>query len=70
MKATLRRGAKKLERVKLARQIAARTEPCFVDIPRNRGRHINYTDEQLAATREGLTVKKYRRKSPRKRGKK
>jgi hypothetical protein len=57
-------------RVKLAREIAARTEPRFVDIPRNPGRHINYTDEQLAAMREGMTVEQYRRQFPRKRGKK
>jgi hypothetical protein len=48
------------DRVKLAREIAARTKPRFIEIPRERGRSITYTEEQLTAMRGGLTAEEYR----------
>jgi hypothetical protein len=48
------------DRVKLAREIAARTKPRFIEIPRERPRRIVYTEEQLTSMRGGLTVEKYR----------
>jgi hypothetical protein len=50
------------DRVKLAREIAARTKPRFIEIPRERPKRITYTEEQLTAMRGGLTVEKYRAK--------
>jgi hypothetical protein len=50
------------DRVKLAREIAARTKPRFIEIPRERPKRIAYTEEQLTAMRGGLTVEKYRAK--------
>jgi hypothetical protein len=44
------------ERLALAREIAARTPPRFIEIPRERGGgKIHYTEEQLTAMRGGLT---------------
>jgi hypothetical protein len=56
------------DRVKLAREIAARTKPRFIEIPRERTKRIAYTEEQLTAMRGGLT--KYRAKFLKKWGKK
>jgi hypothetical protein len=56
--------------VKLAREIAARTTPRFIEIPRERPQRIVYTEEQLTAMRGGLTVEKYRAKFLKKWGKK
>ena len=45
------------DRLKLARAIAARTKPRFVEIPRERGGiRVPFTDEQLTAMRGGLTA--------------
>jgi hypothetical protein len=55
---------------KLARAIAARTEPRFITIPPQRGgSRVHYTEEQLAAMRGGLTVERYRLRIIRKFGK-
>ena len=49
------------DRLKLAREIAARTKPRFIEIPRERGGgKVPFTDEQLTAMRGGLTAEKYR----------
>ena len=49
------------DRLKLARAIAARTKPRFVEIPRERGGiRVPFTDEQLTAMRGGLTAEEYR----------
>jgi hypothetical protein len=58
------------DRVKLAREIAARTKPRFIEIPRERPSRIIYSEEQLTAMRGGLTVEKYRAKFLRKWGRK
>ena len=40
----------------LAREIAARTKPRFIEIPRERGGvRVPFTEEQLTAMRSGLT---------------
>jgi hypothetical protein len=48
------------DRVKLARAIAARTEPRFIEIPREKRSGVPFTDEQLTAIRGGLTAEEYR----------
>jgi hypothetical protein len=49
------------DRVKLAREIAARTKPCFVEIPRERGGgKVPFTEEQISEMRGGLTAEEYR----------
>ena len=49
------------DRVKLAREIAARTKPRFIEIPRERGGvRVAFADEQLTAMRGGLTAEEYR----------
>jgi hypothetical protein len=49
------------DRLKLAREIAARTKPRFIEIPRERGGgKVPFTEEQLAAMRGGLTAEEYR----------
>jgi hypothetical protein len=57
------------DRVKLAREIAARTKPRFIEIPRERQRPT-YSEAQLREMRGGLSAEEYRRKFMRKRGKK
>ena len=48
------------DRLKLAREIAARTKPRFIDIPRERGGgKVPFTEEQLSAMRGGLTAEEY-----------
>ena len=55
---------------KLARAIAARSEPRFITIPPQRGgSKVHFTEEQLTAMRGGLTVEEYRWKTIRKWGK-
>jgi hypothetical protein len=59
------------DRLKLAREIAARTKPRFIEIPRERPKRIVYTEEQLTTMRGGgPTVEKYRAKFLKKWGKK
>jgi hypothetical protein len=49
------------DRKALAREIAARTKPRFIEIPRERGgAKVPFTDEQLTAMRGGLTAEEYR----------
>ena len=49
------------DRLKLAREIAARTKPRFIEIPRERGGvRVPFTEEQLTAMRGGLTAEEYR----------
>ena len=49
------------DRVKLAREIAARTKPRFIEIPRERGGgKVPFTEEQLSVIRGGLTAEEYR----------
>ena len=49
------------DRVKLAREIAARTQPRFIEIPRERGGgKVPFTEEQLTTIRGGLTAEEYR----------
>ena len=49
------------DRLKLAREIAARTKPRFIEIPRERGGgKVPFTKEQLSAMRGGLTAEEYR----------
>jgi hypothetical protein len=48
-------------KLNLARQIAARTKPRFIEIPRERGGgKVPFTEEQLTAIRGGLTAEEYR----------
>jgi hypothetical protein len=48
-------------KLKLARAIAARTKPSFIEIPRSRGGvRVPFTEEQLTAIRGGLTAEEYR----------
>ena len=55
------------DRLKLARDIAARTKPRFIEIPRERGGvRVPFTEEQLTAIRGGLTAEEYRWKLIRK----
>jgi hypothetical protein len=46
--------------VKLAREIAARAEPRFIEIPRGKRSRVPFTEEQLNAIRGGLTAEEYR----------
>jgi hypothetical protein len=49
------------DRKALAREIAARTTPSFIEIPRERGGgKVPFTEEQLTAMRGGLTAEEYR----------
>ena len=49
------------DRIALAREIAARTQPRFIEIPRERGGgKVPFTDEQLLVMRGGLTAEEYR----------
>ena len=49
------------DRLKLAREIAARTKPRFIEIPRERGGvRVPFTEEQLAVMRRGLSAVVYR----------
>ena len=46
--------------VRLAREIAARTKPRFIEIKRERHTGVPFSEEQLTATRGGLTAEEYR----------
>ena len=68
------------DRVRLARKIAARTEPRFIEIkpelrerfveksPSRGGGRVVFTEAELTAMRGGLTAEEYRRKFIRKWG--
>ena len=46
------------DRIALAREIAARTKPRFIEIPRERGGgKVPFTEEQLTAMRGGLNCR-------------
>jgi hypothetical protein len=49
------------DRVALARAIAARTKPRFIEIPRDRRSKVPFTEEDLLAIRGGRTAEEYRR---------
>ena len=49
------------DRLKLAREIAARSTPRFIEIPRERGGvRVPFTEEQMNDIRGGLTAEEYR----------
>ena len=48
------------DRVRLAREIAARTKPRFIEIKRERHTGVPFSEEQLAVMRSGLTAEEYR----------
>ena len=48
------------DRIALAREIAARTKPRFIEIPREKRNTVPFTEEQLAQMRGGLTAEEYR----------
>jgi hypothetical protein len=49
---------------KLARAIAARSDPRFITVPPQRGgSKVHFTEEQLTVMRGGLTVEEYRQKT-------
>ena len=49
------------DRKALAREIAARTKPRFIEIPRERGGiRVAFTEEQLSVIRSGLTAEEFR----------
>jgi hypothetical protein len=50
----------------LARKIAAEKPPRFISIPRERRNKMPFTEEQLTAMRDGLTVEQWRQKIIRK----
>ena len=56
------------DRKAVAREIAARTKPRFIEIPRERGGgKVPFTKEQLTDIRGGLTAEEYRWKLIKKR---
>jgi hypothetical protein len=55
------------DRVALARAIAARTKPRFIEIPRERRSKVPFTEEELSAMRRG-PAEEYRWHLIRKRG--
>jgi hypothetical protein len=56
------------DRIALARAIAARSKPRFIEIPRERGGgKVPFTEEQLTEMRGGLTAEEYRGKLIKKR---
>jgi hypothetical protein len=48
------------DRKALARAIAARTKPRFIEIPRERRSKVPFTEEELRAIRGGRTSEEYR----------
>ena len=48
------------DRLKLAREIAARTKPRFIEIPREKRNVVPFTEEELAGMCGGLTAEEYR----------
>ena len=49
-----------IDRIALARAIAARTKPGFIEIPREKRNTVPFTEEQLTQMRGGLTAEEYR----------
>ena len=47
-------------KLKLAREIAARTKPRFIEIPRECGSNVRCTEKELNSIRGGLTAEEYR----------
>ena len=54
------------DRKAVAREIAARTRPRFIEIPREKRNIVPFTEEQLTVMRGGLTAEEYRWKLIRK----
>lgn len=48
------------DRLKVAREIAARTKPRFIEIPREKHSCVPSTEEELNSIRGGLTAEEYR----------
>jgi hypothetical protein len=48
------------DRIALARAIAARTKPRFIEIPREKRKTVPFAEEQLTEMRGGLTAEGYR----------
>jgi hypothetical protein len=48
------------DRLKLARAIAARTKPRFIEIPREKRSGVPFTKKELSTIRGGLTAEEYR----------
>jgi hypothetical protein len=48
------------DRKALARAIAARTKPRFIEIPRAKRSGVPFTEEELNSIRGGLTAEEYR----------
>jgi hypothetical protein len=48
------------DRIALVREIAARTKPRFIEIPREKRKVVPSTEEQLTEMRGGLTAEEYR----------
>jgi hypothetical protein len=48
------------DRLKRAREIAVRTKPRFIEIPREKRSSVPFTKEQLTGIRGGLTAEEYR----------
>jgi hypothetical protein len=48
------------DRVALARAIAARTKPRFIEIKRERRSKMPFTEDELSAMRGGRTAEEYR----------
>ncbi|HEX2447805.1 MAG TPA: hypothetical protein VHK26_06435 [Methyloceanibacter sp.] len=48
------------DRVKLAREIAARTKPRFIEIKREKRSGVPFTEEERNSIRGGLTAEEYR----------
>ena len=49
-----------IDRIALARAIAARTKAGFIEIPREKRNTVPFTEEQLTQMRGGLTAEEYR----------
>jgi hypothetical protein len=49
------------DRKGLARAIAARTKPRFIEVKRERHSKVAFTEEELVAIRGGRTAEEYRR---------
>jgi hypothetical protein len=48
------------DRPNLAREIAARTKPRFIEIKREKRSGVHFTREQLTVMGDGLTAEQYR----------
>ena len=47
------------DRIRLAREIAARTKPRLIEIPREKRSVVPFTEKQLAVMRGGFTAEEY-----------